>query len=155
MHASGDALVQVSPRTERREDVLISITTDRQAENTEFDARKRIKGLHIIAQTIASWDPDATVSRIELAVGRDLRSITSIQQRFLEEARITAQLQHPGIPPIHEIGQLADGSPYLVMKLIKGRTLADLLKERPNQFVNRLGTHWGQKKVISRMDAVG
>ena len=47
--------------------------------------------------------------------------------RFLEEARITGQLQHPAIPPVHDIGKLPDGRPYLVMKLIKGETLAELL----------------------------
>lgn len=47
--------------------------------------------------------------------------------RFLDEARITAQLQHPGIPPVHDLGTLADGRPFLAMKLIKGRTLAALL----------------------------
>jgi tetratricopeptide (TPR) repeat protein/tRNA A-37 threonylcarbamoyl transferase component Bud32 len=50
--------------------------------------------------------------------------------RFLEEARITGQLQHPGIPPVHEIGRLEDGRPFFAMKLIEGRTLHDLLKER-------------------------
>ena len=53
-------------------------------------------------------------------------------RRFVEEAQITGQLQHPGIPPVHQVGQLPDGRPFLVMKLIKGRTLGDLLKERPN-----------------------
>jgi eukaryotic-like serine/threonine-protein kinase len=48
-------------------------------------------------------------------------------ERFLEEARVTGQLQHPGIPPVHEMGQLADGRPYFSMKLIEGRTLAQLL----------------------------
>jgi serine/threonine-protein kinase len=51
--------------------------------------------------------------------------------RFLEEAQVTGQLQHPGIVPVHAIGRLPDGSPYLVMKLIQGRTLAALLAERP------------------------
>jgi serine/threonine protein kinase len=53
-----------------------------------------------------------------------------VAQRFVDEARITAQLQHPGIPPIFEVGRLDDGRPYLAMKLIKGRTLEELLKER-------------------------
>jgi len=52
------------------------------------------------------------------------------ERRFLDEAAITGQLQHPGIPPAHDIGRLADGRPFFSMKLIEGRTLADLLKER-------------------------
>jgi WD40 repeat protein/serine/threonine protein kinase len=51
-------------------------------------------------------------------------------QRFLGEARITGQLQHPGIPAVHHIGRLADGRPFLAMKLIRGRTLDDKLKAR-------------------------
>ena len=51
-------------------------------------------------------------------------------QRFLDEAQITGQLQHPGIPPVHQVGMLADGRPFLAMKLIKGRTLHALLAER-------------------------
>ncbi len=54
------------------------------------------------------------------------------EERFLEEARITGQLQHPGIPPVHEIGRLADGRPFFAMKLIEGHTLAELLQQRPS-----------------------
>src|SRR5262245_33001283 len=52
--------------------------------------------------------------------------------RFLEEARITGQLQHPGIPPVHEIGRLEDGRPFFSMKLIEGHTLSELLRDRPS-----------------------
>ncbi len=52
-------------------------------------------------------------------------------RRFLEEARVTAQLQHPAIPPVHHIGTLPDGRPFLAMKLIKGDTLADKLDADP------------------------
>jgi tetratricopeptide (TPR) repeat protein len=51
-------------------------------------------------------------------------------RRFAEEARIAGQLQHPGIPPVHDLGTLPDGRPFLAMKLIKGRTLGALLKDR-------------------------
>jgi tetratricopeptide (TPR) repeat protein len=54
------------------------------------------------------------------------------ERRFLDEARITGQLQHPGIPPAHEVGRLADGRPFFSMKLIEGRTLSELLTERPS-----------------------
>ena len=53
------------------------------------------------------------------------------ERRFLDEARLTAQLQHPGIPPVHDVGRLEDGRPFFAMKLIRGRTLEQLLRERP------------------------
>jgi eukaryotic-like serine/threonine-protein kinase len=52
------------------------------------------------------------------------------QARFLDEARLTGQLQHPGIPPVHGVGRGEDGRPYFVMKLIEGRNLGELLAER-------------------------
>ncbi len=51
--------------------------------------------------------------------------------RFVVEAKVTARLQHPGIPPVYALGTLPDGRPFLAMKLIKGHTLDELLKERP------------------------
>src|SRR5215468_5256065 len=55
-----------------------------------------------------------------------------VARRFADEARITAQLQHPGIPPVHDLGTLPDGRPFLAMKLIKGSTLDHLLAARPD-----------------------
>ena len=43
--------------------------------------------------------------------------------RFLREARVTGQLEHPGIVPVYEVGQREDGSQYYTQKLIRGRTL--------------------------------
>jgi tetratricopeptide (TPR) repeat protein len=53
-------------------------------------------------------------------------------RRFLEEAQVMGQLQHPSIAPIHTLGWLADGRPYFSMKLIHGQTLAGLLRQRPS-----------------------
>jgi WD40 repeat protein/tRNA A-37 threonylcarbamoyl transferase component Bud32 len=50
--------------------------------------------------------------------------------RFIREARITAQLDHPGIAPIHEVGRRADGSLYATQKLVRGHTLAEALSGR-------------------------
>jgi serine/threonine-protein kinase len=55
---------------------------------------------------------------------------TDLVQRFVEEAQIAGQLQHPGIAPVYELGQLADKRPYFTMKLVKGKTLANLLAAR-------------------------
>src|SRR5258708_6028209 len=53
--------------------------------------------------------------------------------RFARESKITARLPHPGIPPVHALGTLANGSPFLAMKFIAGQTLADEMKtaDRP------------------------
>jgi serine/threonine-protein kinase len=58
------------------------------------------------------------------------RGEPDFERRFREEAQRTGQLQHPGIPPVHEVGVLPDGRPFFALKLIQGRTLAELLRER-------------------------
>lgn len=50
--------------------------------------------------------------------------------RFEQEARITAALQHPGVIPVHELGELPDGRPYFVMRLVEGETLEAQLAAR-------------------------
>ena len=42
--------------------------------------------------------------------------------RFLEEAQVTGQLDHPGIVPVHELGLDAEGRVYFTMRLVKGAT---------------------------------
>ena len=49
-------------------------------------------------------------------------------ERFLAEAQVTAQLEHPNIVPIHDMGVMADGTLYFTMKLIEGFSLGDLVK---------------------------
>jgi choline monooxygenase len=56
-----------------------------------------------------------------------------LERRFLEEAQVLGQLQHPAIPPVHALGRLPDGRPYFAMKLVKGHTLSDLLAARANR----------------------
>ncbi len=48
------------------------------------------------------------------------------QERFLREARSAARLGHPGIVPVHEVGQ-DRGIPYIVSDYVEGMTLADRL----------------------------
>ena len=50
-----------------------------------------------------------------------LASNADAVRRFADEARVTATLAHPGIPPVHDLGTLPDGRPFLAMKLIRGR----------------------------------
>ncbi len=50
--------------------------------------------------------------------------------RFLREARITARLDHPNIVPVHDAGTTSDGRIYYTMRLIRGRSLAEVAASR-------------------------
>jgi WD40 repeat protein len=47
--------------------------------------------------------------------------------RFVREAIVTANLQHPAIVPVYEVGQWPDGKPFYAMKLVRGRALNDVI----------------------------
>ncbi len=75
----------------------------------------------------------------DLDLGRELaikvllephRGDPDVVRRFVEEAQIGGQLQHPGVVPVYELGTFPDRRPYFAMKLVQGRTLAALLRER-------------------------
>ncbi|MCA9198099.1 MAG: serine/threonine protein kinase, partial [Planctomycetales bacterium] len=54
----------------------------------------------------------------------------TVQQRFVHEAMVTGQLQHPGIVPVYELGRKTDsGAPFFVMKLLQGQTLAEVIHQ--------------------------
>jgi serine/threonine-protein kinase len=53
-----------------------------------------------------------------------------IWSRFMEEARITGQLEHPNIVPVHELVRTGDGGqPFYTMRFVKGRTLSEAIDE--------------------------
>jgi serine/threonine protein kinase len=76
-------------------------------------------------------DPELNRPLAVKVLRSDLRDEPGAVLRFLEEAQVMGQLQHPGIVPVHGIGRLPDGRPYFAMKLVEGRTLAELLTKRP------------------------
>jgi len=54
----------------------------------------------------------------------------TLGQRFTDEARLTASLEHPGVVPVFEIGRCVDRRPFFAMGLIEGETLAQILDRR-------------------------
>ncbi|MBF0197256.1 MAG: serine/threonine protein kinase, partial [Planctomycetes bacterium] len=71
---------------------------------------------------------DSTTKRIvALAViKKEALSETDIRY-FVQEGWVTAQLEHPNIVPIHDIGLDAEGNPYFTMKLLCGENLSQIL----------------------------
>jgi serine/threonine-protein kinase len=100
---------------------------------------ERAGRVHLLGE-IARGGMGAVLRGHDPEMGRELavkvllpahRGNSNLLHRFVSEARLAGQLQHPGIVPIHDVGSLADGRPFFTMKLIQGRTLADLLAQRP------------------------
>jgi serine/threonine protein kinase len=50
--------------------------------------------------------------------------------RFVEEAQVNAQLEHPNIVPVHDLGLDPSGRAYFSMKLVRGRSLEEILTAR-------------------------
>jgi serine/threonine protein kinase len=56
---------------------------------------------------------------------------SGVEERLRREARVLARLEHPGIVPVHDVGQLADGRLFYVMKRLRGQTLREYLSDGP------------------------
>ena len=96
-------------------------------------------GRYQLQGEIARGGMGAVIKGRDVNLGRDLaikvlleshRGDPQVVRRFIEEAQIGGQLQHPGIVPVYELGTCADRRPYFAMKLVKGRTLASMLQAR-------------------------
>lgn len=70
--------------------------------------------------------PDS--SREKLAGDTPMKATSDMVVRFLREARVTGQLEHPAIVPVYEMGRRANGSLYYTMKLVRGQTLGKALQ---------------------------
>ncbi len=57
----------------------------------------------------------------------ELEGDERLQSEFAQEAQITGQLDHPNIVPVYDFGE-GDRSPFMVMKWINGKSLAELLR---------------------------
>ncbi len=57
------------------------------------------------------------------------RTSVDAYERFVAEAKITGNLEHPSIVPIYGLGVTADGSPYYAMRLIRGKSLQEEIKQ--------------------------
>lgn len=107
------------------DDVLASLTRKPQ---DKYKFRKSLGqgGMKVVIQV---KDRDTT-RNIAMAMLPDAQSRPKQDiLRFIEEARITASLEHPNIVPVHDIGVDNYGSPYFTMKLIRGENLAAVLRK--------------------------
>ncbi|MDQ3071269.1 MAG: serine/threonine protein kinase [Acidobacteriota bacterium] len=105
---------------------------------------------YLVTEEIGRGGMGAVYAAVDTALGRDVaikvvsaiparegpgvsghQGGRSLSARLTREAQVVAQLEHPGIVPVHDCGVLADGRTYYVMKRVQGRTLRAHLETRP------------------------
>ncbi|MBK8268827.1 MAG: protein kinase [Planctomycetes bacterium] len=105
----------------------------------ELTSRRRTVGRYQVFGEIARGGVGVVMKGRDVDLGREVAmkillsghgSNPAMVQRFMEEAQVTGQLQHPGILPIYEFGLQEDQRPFFTMKLVKGRTLHSILQDR-------------------------
>ena len=141
MSATLSEVPRVSLREPKEEgDAPIQRPSSPEIPNQPSDSRYRLDG------EIARGGMGAVLRGRDTDLGRDLavkvlldahKDKPEVVQRFIEEAQIGGQLQHPGIAPVYELGQFADQRPFFSMKLVKGDTLSKLLSDRDDPKVDR------------------
>jgi len=117
-------------------------------------------GRYQLQGEIARGGMGAILRGRDVDLGRDLaikvlleshNGNTEVVRRFVEEAQIGGQLQHPGVVPVYELGTFPDRRPFFAMKLVKGRTLAALLAER----ADRVGRGSPSTRRVAALDRAG
>lgn len=119
-----DSFVLMTPAGE-------SVVADSVGELTA-DGRYELQHLHARGGMGDLWFArDVSIERgVALKELRTDRQGGGARSRFLREARITAQLEHPGIVPVYEMGHdQRSGQPYYTMRFIHGQTLTEAAEE--------------------------
>ena len=112
------------PEGSREAELLSKLSSgDRQGKRYESPTEIGRGGMGSVYRV---FDPELRRSiamKVLADEGADARHVS----RFLEEAQVTGQLEHPGIVPIHEIGLDPDGRLYYTMPLIRGRDFKEII----------------------------
>src|SRR5262249_15694955 len=125
------------------ESLLAVDQSTEQSRELTHAGRYRLEGLIAsggMGDVYRAHDPDFHRPLAVKVLRKKFQNRPDMVKRFFGEAKLPGQLQHPGVPPVHEIGTLSDGRPFMAMKLIKGRTLEELLPKRENP-AERLQTY--------------
>ncbi len=115
-------------------------TSDRSSVTDLLSGSVRQGSRYTIESEIARGGMGAVVRAVDCDIRREVAikymlddSDQGRKARFVEEAQITGQLEHPNIVPIHELGLDADKRLFFAMKLVNGRSLGQIVNELRKQ----------------------
>jgi serine/threonine protein kinase len=112
-----------------------------EAEDPHLGCRVAVKSL---SRNVVHWAGDVPVISQPRALAR-----------FIEEAQVASQLDHPGVIPIHRLGVDASGAPFFTMKLVRGVTLEEALEVHAGQRTGLLRDKpWDLRRVLTTLERV-
>src|SRR6516164_5452982 len=110
-------------------------TAERLSLQNLIDGQAKEGVRYVVESELARGGMGAVMRAVDCDIRREVAVKYLLDQgdakkklRFVEEAQITGQLEHPNIVPIHELGIDAEKRIFFSMKMVKGRSLAEILK---------------------------
>jgi serine/threonine protein kinase len=144
-------------RARTQTDRLLAKLAVHSARGARYEQRGQLGkgGMGVVREV---WDGDLRRTLAMKLVREDLLDATTeteaaendhVLQRFLEEAQVTAQLGHPGVVPVHEIGVDGDGRPFFTMTRVEGEDLGRVFarSREPN-------SEWSSARVLGVLERV-
>jgi serine/threonine protein kinase len=113
----------VTPLSDRVVARLRDAVDEPDLQGTRY-TRRRLLGRGGMGSVYAVFD-----AVLERDVALKVLMADAVADRLLTEARVVAQLEHPGIVPVYDTGVLADGRAYYTMKLVEGVHLDAFIRE--------------------------
>ncbi|HEV8321841.1 MAG TPA: serine/threonine-protein kinase, partial [Myxococcota bacterium] len=80
-------------------------------------------------------------------------SRSDARARFLREARVQGQLEHPSIVPVYEMGKTPEGAPYFTMRRVCGATLAEVVEALRAGRVDA-AQRWSRRRLLTAFSSV-
>ncbi|MEM7249077.1 MAG: SUMF1/EgtB/PvdO family nonheme iron enzyme [Acidobacteriota bacterium] len=139
-------LARLEPSPERRPDLRLTGVSHPESGNRDTSR-----------YTVHELLGEGGMGRVYLVQDRDLNRSVAMKTvltersdhrtRFIAEAQVMGQLQHPGIVPVHELGLTEEGHPYYTMPVVGGRTLRSILDDLQAEEADVLRT-WSLARLV-------
>ncbi len=142
----------------RRTRELIDHIATRQNPFTRYSIERKV-GQGSMGEVYRVWDQDLRRTLAMKVLSRGFGRLNTDQYertlaRFVAEAQVTSQLDHPSIVPVHDFGVTSEGQAYFTMKLVKGRELLSIIDERHGGAAGPDRSAWSLHRVIALIHRV-
>lgn len=122
-----------------------------EAQGTALLLRDPEEPRYLVTEELGSGGAGRVVMARDGIIGRTVAlktlkegdaSMPGVAERFVTEARVTAQLEHPNVVPVYDMGTLPNGQPYYTMRVVKRQSLQDVLAR------DELRQHWTLVRLV-------